>query len=235
MVKYRRLTRKSNRARSRRVKSRRTIVSRNRRGQRRYTRRRLGGSPGRLRKTLRRAITGNENISIRRHLFGCAQPQGDSSPTEQEHCANRLVQIENEIGQILVRQIDINNLLDKNKDKLRKAKQRYEEEQRSVLEQRKKNRTSTRSTKNTYNKQVDLSTLKTKKNLYETIRKSALLHLRERKQLETRLERLQQEKATLEGVLPNMQPAVNLNDADDQDLLDELEELDGLPEFLRES
>ena len=235
MVKYRRLTRKSNRVRSRRVKSRRTIVSRNRRRQRKRTKRRLVGGVGPFRKTMRRIITGDEQYPIRQKLFGCAQPQGDSSPTQQEYCANRLVQIENEIGQILVRQIDINNLLDKDKDKLRKAKHRYEEEQRSVLEQRKKNRTSTRSAKNTNNKQVDLSTLKTKKNLYETIKKSTTLHLRERKQLKTRLEILQQEKATLEGVIPNMQPAVNLNDANDQDLLDELEKLDGLPEFLRES
>ena len=59
--------------------------------------------------------------------------------------------------------------------------------------------------------------------------------MRERKKLETRLERLQQEKAILEGTLPNMSAAVNLNDAEDQDILDELEQLPGPSEFLRES
>ena len=87
MVKYRRLTRKSYRPRSRRFKS-----TRNRRHQRRRTKRRLVGGVGPFRKTMRRIITGDESIPVRQKLFGCAQPQGNSSPTEQEYCANRVVQ-----------------------------------------------------------------------------------------------------------------------------------------------
>ena len=90
MVKYRRLTKKSygKRSRSRsRPRSRRAKSNRNRRRQRGRTRRRLAKSPGRLRKTLRRALLGDETRSIRSALFGCAQSQGNESPAEKDLCA----------------------------------------------------------------------------------------------------------------------------------------------------